>query len=74
MAISTMLLGLLAALSLFWGFWGFWQLEHAVSMSPIETACALAGTVLSPLSGDVRMVVEEFLGVVGQRMVKRTVG
>jgi len=65
-----MLLGLLATLSL---FWGFWQLERAVSTSPIETACALAGTVLCPPFGDVRIDVEELLGVVGQRMVKRTV-
>lgn len=61
-----MFLALLAAMSL---FWGFWQPDREASLSPIETARALAGTVMSPPSGDIRMDVQELLEVIGHKEV-----
>jgi hypothetical protein len=62
-----MLVNLLASISL---FWGVRQLDREFSLSPIETARALAMTVLVPPSGDLDMTVEELLEVFGDRKVE----
>jgi hypothetical protein len=51
-AVGSMLIGLLASTSL---LSGFWQLDREVSLSPVETARALAKTVLESPSGNLDM-------------------
>jgi hypothetical protein len=66
-AIGSMLIGLLASTSL---LWGFWQLDREVSLSAVETARALAKTVLESPSGDLDMNIAELLEVFGDREVE----
>lgn len=68
-AVGSMLLSLLASMSL---FWGYWQLNREVTFSPIETARALAQTILIEPSGRLDMDVNELLKVVGDREVEQT--
>jgi hypothetical protein len=66
-AIGSMFFGLLASMSL---LWGFWQLDREVSLSPVETARALAKAVLKSPSGDLDMNIAELLEVFGDRKVE----
>ncbi|KAF2821478.1 hypothetical protein CC86DRAFT_332059 [Ophiobolus disseminans] len=62
-AAGLMLLSITIATSL---FWGYWQLEHPVSLSPLETGRALASILEEP-AGERDMGVEELLNLIGQR-------
>jgi hypothetical protein len=66
-AVGSMLIGLLASTSL---LWGFWQLDREVNLSPVETARALAKTVLESPSGNLDMNIAELLEVLGDREVE----
>jgi hypothetical protein len=63
-ALVTMLTGLVAVLSL---FWGWWELDRAVTMSPLETARAFGAPLLQ--EGQAKGV-HQMLDEVGKKRVR----
>lgn len=59
-----MLLGIVAATAL---LYGYWDLDHEVSLSPLETGRALAPAIMSDPTGDRGVNIKELLRVVGHR-------
>jgi hypothetical protein len=63
-AIGSIIVSLFASMSL---LWGFWHLNRKVSLSPVETARALAETVLDSPSGNRDMTIAQMLELFGDR-------
>lgn len=63
-SVAAMLLGLLATISL---LWGWWQLDHYVSLSPLETGKALGAPVFA--AAGPKQEVDGILKEVGEEKV-----
>jgi hypothetical protein len=61
-----MLLGIVAATAL---LRGYWNIDHEVSLSPLETGCALAPVIMSNPAKDRGANIEELLRLIGKKRV-----